>query len=163
MVLPLISRIGVTKGLREALPFITSLVESNPTMSARAILVAARDAGLSFRDGPALNVVAQLKANLDIARRFRGIDFNDVPRDSDFEVAVTPLKKDYSYIVQITGLNPATGERERRTVAIASDNALSPESVLESALDLPRDRPGSQGLINTTYNITHAYISPLAI
>lgn len=162
MVLAVLADILVTKGLREALPFITGLVEATPEASARSILTAARAAGLSFSNQPAFNLVAQLKANLSIREKFKLTAFDQLPSLDSLEKAVSPLSKNYSFLVKITGFNSATGERERRFVTVVSDSLLSPESILRTANSLPTGNPGSQVLSNQTVSIESASISPFA-
>ncbi len=162
MAISLIEDLLVTKGLREALPFLQAFVEETPEASARSILAAAREAGLSFSNQPAFNIIAQLKANLDIRERFKLTDFTQLPSVDSLEKAITPLSKNYSFLVRITGFNSTTGERERRFVTVVSDNLLTPEQVLMTANNLPTGTPGSQILGNSTVSIQSAMVSPLA-
>lgn len=163
MALGLLADIAVTKGLREALPYLTHLVEADPNASARSILTAARSLGLSFTDAPAFNIVSQLKANLSIRDKFRTTDFTSLPSIDSLERAVSPLSKNYSFLVSITGFNGVTGARERRHVTVVSDTLLTPEQVLETALAIPSGQPGSQLLGNATVNIERGMVSPLAL
>ncbi len=163
MAIPLLQLVAVTKGLREALPFLEGLVARNPAASATSILKVARDAGLSFRDAPAFQLVGQLKSNLQTLSRLRLTDFAQVPSDEELEVAVTPLRKNYSYLVGIQGTNPLTGGRERRFVTVVSDNSLSPNEVFQTALEAPSGREGSQILNNQRLSLDSAKISPLAL
>lgn len=162
MAIPLLRAIGFTKGLREALPFFEGLVTSNPAASATSILRAARDAGLSFRDGPAFQLISQLKKNRDLLERFKISDPDDVPRVDQLGEDAAPLKRNYAYVASITGFNSATGEREVRHVTVVSDELLSINQIEQSVRDLPRDRPGSQTLSNTTFDLERAVRSPLA-
>lgn len=163
MVLGLLSAIAVTKGLREALPFLTGLVEADPTLSARSIIAAARAAGLSFQDAPAFNIISQLKANLDIREAFHLTDFTSLPDINSLERAVSPLSKNYSFLASITGYNSVTGARERRLVTVVSDTLLTPEQIFETVLSLPSGTPGSQILSNATVNIESGKVSPFAL
>jgi len=154
---------GLTKGLRAALPFIESIVNRDPGLSARDVINAARAAGLSFRDAGAFQVIGQLKANVAVRERFRLTDFNGLPSLDSLERALTPLRKDYSFLVRISGFNRASGSREQRFVTVVSDNLLSPAEILQSALKAPSETPGSSPLENATVSIERGMISPLAL
>lgn len=163
MALGLLEDIAVTQGLREALPFLSSLVEASPDLSARAILGAARAIGLSFSDAPAFNIVAQLKANISIRDQFNLTSFTSLPSIDSLERSVAPLSKNYSFLVSITGFNGVTGEREQRHVTVVSDTLLTPEQILETAINIPSGNPGSQLLSNATVNIERGTVSPFAL
>lgn len=154
MVAPLLFQSFITKGLREALPFLTYLVEANPTASARSIIADARASGLSFTDTGAFRVIGQLKANLDARRLFGLLDDNELPEPETLGVALGDLRKNYSFAVEIVGLNRASGERETRHVTIVSDDLLTPNQILETAIQLPTHVGGSMGLENAQYRIT---------
>ncbi len=160
MVFALLEALGVTKGLREALPFLEHIVTDNPELSARAILGMARDAGLRFTDAPAFNIVAQLKANLNAKELFNLTAFDELPKFTSLERAVTPLAKNYSFLVKITGYNALTGERENRHISVVSDNLLTPADIIKSALNIPNQSPGSSVLSNATVSIVSGKVSP---
>jgi hypothetical protein len=162
MAIPLIRTIGFTKGLREALPFINSLVKRNPIATTESILAAARDAGLRFTNAPARQLVTQLKNNADLLKRFKVRSLDAIPPDAAFGLGEAPLKKNYAYQWSITGYNAFTGERETRYVTVASNKRLSFNDAYESMLGAPDRTPGSQVLSNTTYELEGALRSPLA-
>lgn len=162
MLTELLAELASTKGLREALPYFAKAVEAAPTLSATEIIAEARGAGLSFRDSGAFNIISQLKANVATRLAFKLTAFDELPSTSALETAVTPLSKDYSFLVSIRGLNQVTGEREKRFVTVVSDELLTPEQILETALGIPTGAPGSQSLINQTVTIESGKISPLA-
>lgn len=160
MVLALIEALGVTKGLREAIPFLEGIVTRNPELSARAVIEAAREAGLRFSDGPAFNIISQLKSNLDAKELFGLTDLDELPDLHAFGLSDSPMTRNYQFMVSIRGYNPLTGEREERFISIMSDSILSPAQVIETALALPKDSPGSQWLSNATVTVESAKKSP---
>lgn len=160
MAFGLLEDLAVTKGLREALPYLTSLVEAEPALSARSIISTLRSQGLSFGDAGAFNIISQLKANLDVRELFQTTDLTSLPEIESLERAVSPLSKNYSFLVSIKGFNGVTGERETRHVTIVSDTLLTPEQILTTAQSLPSGAPGSQVLGNSTISIEAGFRSP---
>ncbi len=158
----LFGAIELTKGLREALPFFEHIIEQSPLASATHVIELARDAGLSFRDSGAFNIISQLKSNASLKAAFKLTSFDSLPDPNTLGIAITPLRKDYSYLVSIKGLNEVTGARERRFVTIVSDDLLSPAQIFKAAMGLPTGQEGSQLLRNQTVTLESALKSPLA-
>lgn len=162
MPLSLLADIAITKGLREALPFLEHLVGLDPEASARSILSAARAVGLSFSDGPAFNVVAQIKANIASVSRLNALGPDELPDIAELVRTEAPLKKNYAFVVKITGYNANTGEREERGVTVVSDELLTLNQVFSDASSLPTETPGSSPLANSTLELVRMYASPYA-
>lgn len=163
MVVPFLARAGVTAGLREALPFLEGLVSRNPAASIDSILRAGRDAGLRYPNDIARSLVRQLRDNFDIRARLNVKDFDKVIPEGSMEVATTKLRRDYSYLVRIRGLDEETGRRETRDIYVSSDMLLTPNEIFDTAASLNDERPGSAPLVDSNMTIVAAKINPLAL
>lgn len=163
MVVPLLSRSLVTKGLREALPFLEGLVARNPKTSIDGILAAGRNAGLTYPNEQARSLVRQLKANLDIRNLLKVKDFDKTIPESSMEIATTKLRRDYSYLVRIRGLDESAGIRVEREVYVSSDMLLTPNEIFETVEGMENQGFGSDPLKDPSMTIIAAKINPLAL
>lgn len=152
----------LTKGLREALPFLDSLIDEEPELSARAIIRMLRSQGLGFRDSDAFALIGQLKSNLNARKLFKLTGLDDIPSLDTLEKAVTPLGKDFSFLVKISGFDRNLGERVNRFVTVVSDTLLSLNEILDIAAQAPQGKEGSEALINSRSEVISGKRSPLA-
>lgn len=162
MALELLEDLVLTKGLKQAIPFLTGIVEANANLTNKAILDIARTAGLSFRDSVAGRVVTQLKADFDIMSRFRLGSLDELPDLRDLITSKDPLSKNYAFLAQVTGTHPETGGRITRNFYITSDTLLTPAQVQSIALGLPGDDGQGYELMNATVNVTRGIKSRYA-
>lgn len=163
MVNPLLDALANTRGLRQALPFLTKIVQATPELSNAAIMASARAAGLHFENVGVGVVLNQLKANVNIAQQFRVASLDQIPSLDTLGQALTPLKKNYSFIARIAGFNPLTGLRETTHVTVVSDTLMTPADIQAAALRFGDTGQSGAGLINRSVSVESGLVSPLAI
>lgn len=162
MVLALFEGLELSKGLREAIPFLNHIVTDNPELGNQNILDLAREAGLRFTDGPARVIVNQIKSDIKAFQLFNVEALDELPSLRSFGKIDSPLTKNYSFGVKITGYNSLTGERETRNITVVSNELLTPAQIYADALNLPNDKPGSSILSNSVMTIVNAKKSKYA-
>ena len=175
---------GVTAGIAEALPMITSLAQvgtpldalslsakalggisqARSILSANEIIRQVRGAGFSVRRGAALSVIKQLRAQINVQSYIAGLGPNQLPLAGQLHYSATRQLSKYQYHVLVTAHDRFTGEPTTQWITVSS-NRLIPKAQAEfyaaAAINIGENYDVTDAVDATVHNITKApNISP---
>lgn len=132
MAAPLIA--GLTRAARLALPFIERGVREG--LSSRAIERAIRDGGLSApRRQVLLDTMRALKGVEDAGKALKFLRQDARPDPSRLPEALTTIRRQYSFTVEVRGTLISTGEDFVQHVTVTSDSLLTRAEMEEAAVE----------------------------
>lgn len=127
-------------GLRRAMPFIERGIALK--LSGNAINRALIDSGIGIQRQNLLDYIRWVKGEEPKKAAIRSLRRDLKPNADRIREAITRIRRNYSYKVEYSGLNPQSGEYETRWINIATDMRLSPmqaESIAEDTIEADRD------------------------
>lgn len=144
MAAPLIA--GLTRAARIAMPFIERGVREG--LSSRAIESAIRAGGLSVpRRQVLLDVMRGLKGIEDSGKSLKFLRQGARPDPSRMPEALTRIRRQFSYTVEVRGTHVSTGSPFVQHVTVTSDSLLTRAEMEEAAaeaVDSSKDRYGME-------------------
>lgn len=155
MALPLLQT--VSSLVRINWPFIRQGVARN--MSSNAIIGALRTAGQAGRRSDLLRTIKYAREQKRYGETLQTKRPTDIPDRRDIPLAPHKIRREFSYLVNITGTDVATGQPVKRQITIATNSILSPAVASQMALDTiedDEDRYGTEDATAFVSNIMQA-------
>lgn len=136
---------GVTQGLAEAMPMVSSLAtvgtalsasrlsslaqglipKPEAPLSANEIIRQVRAAGFKVRRQAALKVIGQLKQQVTFRAYVQQLGPNALPVNRYLSMSTYARPTRYQYFVQLDGVDANTGETRTQFVTVVSDRRMS--------------------------------------
>ena len=137
---------GVTSGLSNAVPYIEHWASLG--LGSNEIIRRSQSLGFKMQRQAALRVIKQIK-NITQARGYIARVGNDRPLDPGrIPFSLTPIRRNYSYKVRITGEHTMSGERMTRYVTVTSDELLTKAGAVGIAESYLEEDATTYGLTN---------------
>lgn len=148
----------LTASIRVALPFMQSGVASG--FSANKILGLLTDAGMGVNRQLGLKVIGALKTPFGAPPTIVAGQGPDYPDPGLFRVAPYPTSHNYTYVFQIDGVNPITGETERQHINVVSNTLLTVDDATSLAEDFIDTGQSGNGLEDLETELIQVKLSP---
>lgn len=134
----------LNKTARMAYPLIRSGVRQG--LSSRRIAEALQVGGLGIRRSTILEVMKRERALLDHAANLKFLGLNRRPNPDRLPEALTPIRRRYSYTIELRGRIIDTQELITRNVTVASSNLLTRGQAENIARGFVEDDPKTYGI-----------------
>lgn len=148
----------LTASIRLALPFMQSGVASG--FSANKILGLLTDAGMGVNRKLGLQVIKALQTPFGAPPTIVKGFGPDYPDPGLFRVAPYPTSKNYTYVFQVQGVNPITGETEVQHINVVSDSLLTVDDATDLAEDVVDTGQSGNGLEDLETELMSVKLSP---
>lgn len=149
----------LSKTARAAIPAFRAVVAANPGATSQFLIDKLAEAGISIRRQDALSILRTLQDAVQRQDPFRSTPNDVVPSLDTFGRALTPTSQNFSYLVQIRGRHPETGEKIVRHVTVTSNDILSKTQVLGVADSFAGIEGGSKPLEDSESEVVSALVS----
>ena len=153
----------LTKGVREALPFLTHLVTSPENLSKNEMLRRLSDAGLGINRAQGLKVIGQLQAADRAGVYLREYSAADLPVFGDLAKAVTPLLRNFAYLIRARYYLPSTGETLERFITYSTNTLITKDQALAAIAEETAGLQAASGTIHLGGTVDNVLISPDAV
>lgn len=148
----------LTPAIRVALPFIQSGVTAG--FSANKILDLLQVSGLGVNRSSGLKIIKALQTPYGAPPTITKGTPTDFPDPGIFRVAPFPTSHNYTYVFQITGVNPVTGETEVQYVNVVSNELLTIDDATDLAEDFVDTGQSGNGLEDLETELVQVKLSP---
>lgn len=148
----------VTASIRVALPFMQSGVASG--FSANKILGLLTDAGMGVNRSLGLKVISALKTPYGAPPVVFAGAGPEYPNPGLFRVAPYPTSNNYTYVFQVIGVNPITGETEVQHINVVSNTLLTIDDATSMAEDFIDTGQSGNGLEDLETELIQVKLSP---
>lgn len=148
----------LTASIRLALPFIESGVASG--FSANKILSLLTAGGMGVNRQLGLQVIKALSQPFGAPTQTLGTGGPEYPSPGLFRVAPYPTSKNYTYVFQVVGVNPITGQTEVQYVNVVSDTLLTIDDATDLAEDVVDTGQSGNGLEDLETELVQVKLSP---
>lgn len=150
----------LTKGARDAFPFIQSLAATSA--SANEILRQVSAAGMQVRRADGLKLISAFRNIASQANYIKAVRKDFLPNPARFAESVTRLLRNYSYSVRVEGTHPATGEKVQRWITVSTNDVLTKSQVEDEVYGIVEGDPTAYAIDISGIVVEHALRSPIA-
>ena len=148
----------LTASIRLALPFMQSGVASG--FSANKILGLLTDAGLGVNRQLGLKVIKSLTTPFGAPTITKSSPTGEYPNPGLFRVAPYPTSRNYTYVYEIVGVNPISGQTEVQHISVVSDTLLTHDDAAGMAEDYIDTGQSGNGLEDLETTLIAVKLSP---
>lgn len=142
----------LTASARAAYPFIQRGVREG--LSSRALERVIRAAGLAIRRQDLLTAMRLESGVQTQGSELRFLNQDHRPNPARLPIALTKIRRQYSFIVEVSGVNVSTGELTRRNVTVTSDSLLTRREIEAAAVDAVDSQGTRYGMRESSGTLT---------
>jgi hypothetical protein len=133
----------ITRGILRALPAIERGVRQG--IGANELEGILRSAGLGVRRQALQKTMNYLRESIDRVDELLKLPREILPTHDKIPVAITKIRRAYSYRVAVEATDSLTGKREERFVTVATNERISPAQAEREAANLARAEDAGEG------------------
>jgi hypothetical protein len=131
-------------------------------LSANKIQEALGIAGLGIRRTKLLDIVRQITGIQSTRSYVKSLGNNYLPDPTRLKAAVLPISKNYSYLVEIRGIDNTTDEESIQHISIVTDSLISKQEAINTAYYYLDSQPDIYSLTPKSASVTSIVTRPRA-
>lgn len=124
---------GLSARARAAYPIIRGAV--NRGLSSSEITKVLQDQGIGIRRQTLLDIIRDERGAVTAGARLRNLGSRRMPNPERLPKALTRLRRAYSFVVEVRGINSETGETMTRPVTVSTSRLMSRADIEAQAME----------------------------
>lgn len=139
-----------------AVQIIKSLIETD--LPGSKIIEHVRAHGYGIRTQTAYEVIKHLREVVKPAEEYiKHLGLNNLPNIARLPLSVTKQLRNFAYRVELQGFSKATGELDRQSITVSSNQILTKQQAIDAAVSMAENSGASYGVTGASGSVAGVY------